>query len=152
MDYEIAEKDITSQLALVLRETVTMTNIAEGMDSGFARLKQHVAATAAETLGPPFVFSPGFGEDRFELIICRPVAEGAIAGEGVAVEAIPGRHVAFTTHRGPYPRLPDAYAALSAWMAKNGREPAGPARETYLNDPKVVPASELLTEVAIPLA
>jgi effector-binding domain-containing protein len=152
MDYEISEKDLAPQLSLTRRETVTMETIGRGLDSGFAALKAHAAATGAEAAGPPFVFSPDFGKERFDLIICMPVASGAVAGEGIALEEIPGGHVASVTHVGPYTDVPNAYEALFGWVKENGREPAGAAREVYLNDPKDVPESELLVEIDIPLA
>ncbi|MCX6373516.1 MAG: GyrI-like domain-containing protein [Actinobacteria bacterium] len=152
MDYKISEKDVASQLSLTRRETVTMKTIGVGLNAGFGALKEHCAVTGAETVGPPFVFSPAYGEDTFDLIICMPVASGAVTGAGVAVEEIPGGHVVFTTHRGPYTEVPGAYAALFKWVEENGRRPAGAARETYLNDLKDVPESELLVEIAIPLA
>lgn len=152
MDYEISEKDVAPQLSFTRRETVTMKTIGDGLDAGFGALKAHCAATGAETTGPPFVFSPDFGKDTFELVICMPVASGAVAGEGMAVEQIPGGHLVFTTHKGAYTEVPGAYTALFKWVEENGRKPAGAARETYLNDPKDVPESELLVEIAIPLS
>jgi len=152
MAYDITEKDLAPQLALTRRETVTMKTIGEGLDAGFAALKDHAAATGAETVGPPFVFSPDFGKEQFDLIICTPVAAGAVAGEGIALEEIAGGHVASVTHQGPYTEVPKAYEALFKWVEENARKPAGPARETYLNDPKDTPESELLVEIALPLA
>lgn len=151
MALEITEKDLAPQLALTRRETVTMKTIGEGLDAGFAALKDHAAATGAEAAGPSFVFSPDFGKDQFDLVICMPVAEGAAAGEDIGLEEIPGGHVAALTHKGPYPDVPKAYEALFRWVEENKRSPAGPARETYLNDPKDTPESELLVEVALPL-
>lgn len=152
MDYEVIEKNLAPQLALTHRETVTMTTIGQGMGAGFNVLQDHAAATGAEVTGPPFVFSPDFGKDQFDLIICMPVATGAVAGEGVDVEEIPGGHVASVTHKGPYPDVPKAYEALFKWVGEDARKPAGPARETYLNDPKDTPESDLLVEIALPLA
>ncbi|MBN2204953.1 MAG: GyrI-like domain-containing protein [Thermoleophilia bacterium] len=151
MAYEITEKDLPPQLALTRRETVTMKTIGEGLDAGFAALKDHAAATGAETAGPPFVFSPDFGKDQFDLVICMPVTAGAEAGEGIALEEIAGGHVAAVTHKGAYTDVPKAYEALFGWIKENGREPAGVAREVYHNDPKETPESELLVEIAIPL-
>ncbi len=152
MDSEISEKDVAAQLALTRRETVTMTTVGKGLNAGFRTLTQHAAATGADVVGPPMVFSPDVGAEEFDLVICMPVAEGAAAGEGVALEEVPGAHVVFTTHQGPYRGVPDAYRALFAWLEENGRTAAGPAREVYLNDPQDVPESELLVEVSIPLA
>jgi effector-binding domain-containing protein len=36
-------------------------------------------------------------------------------------------------------------------MAANGKRPAGPPREVYLNEPGAVPDAELLTEVDWPI-
>jgi len=151
MTYEIIEKDLGPQLALTHRETVTMATIGQGMGAGFNAVRDHAAATGAKLIGPPFVFSPDFGKDQFDLVICMPVAAGAVAGQGVDVEEIPGGHVASVTHKGPYPDVPKAYVALFKWVEENARKPAGPARETYLNDPKDTPESELLVEIALPL-
>jgi len=148
---EITEKDLTPQLALTRRETVTMKTIGEGMGAGFTAVREHAAATGAEVVGPPFVYSPDFGKERFDLIICLPVGQGAVAGEGIDLEEIAGGHVAAVTHTGPYPDVPKAYEALFKWVEENKRKPAGPARETYLNDPKDTPESELLVEIALPL-
>jgi len=152
MDYEISEKDVPPQLSLTRREKVTMKTIGNGLDAGFRTLKEHAAASGAKTVGPPFVFSPDFGKDEFDLIICMPAASGAVAGEGIAVEEIPGAHVVFTTHVGAYTEVPAAYKVLFKWVEENGRKPAGAAREVYLNDPKDVPESELRVEIAIPLS
>ncbi len=152
MGYEISEKDVPPQLSLTRRVTVTMETIGKGLNGGFRTLTRHAAATGAETVGPPMVFSPDFGKEEFDLVICMPVAVGAVPGEGVALEEVPGAHVAFATHEGPYLGVPEAYAALFAWLEENGRKAAGPAREVYLNDPQDVPESELLVEVSIPLA
>jgi effector-binding domain-containing protein len=150
--YEITEKDLPDELALTRRETVTMQTIGEGMGAGFRAVREHASATGAEIVGAPFVFSPDFGKDRFDLVICMPVAEGAVAGGGVDLEKIAGGHVASVTHKGPYPEVPKAYEALFKWVEEQGRAPAGPARETYLNDPRDTPESELLVEIALPLA
>lgn len=151
MGYEIGEKDVPPQLSLTRRVTVTMKTIGVGLNEGFRTLTQHAAATGAETVGPPMVFSPDFGKEEFDLIICMPVAVGAVTGEGVGLEEVPGAHVVSTTHKGSYSEVPEAYTALFAWLEENGRKAAGPAREVYLNDPQDVPESELLVEVSIPL-
>jgi effector-binding domain-containing protein len=69
----------------------------------------------------------------------------------VVMGEMPGGEVAFTTHVGPYATLPAAGNALRAWMAANGREPAGGLVEVYVDDPQTVPEAELRTEVFYPL-
>jgi AraC family transcriptional regulator len=63
-----------------------------------------------------------------------------------------GRH-AVLLHVGPYAELERAYAWLyREWLPASGEEPAdGPCVEEYLNDPRVVPPSELRTGIWLPL-
>ena len=151
MDYEIVEKDFAAQPAFVCRETVTMKTVGEGLDAGFRAVREHAAATGADVVGPPFVFSPDFGKDSFELIVCLPVAEGAQPGEAVAVEEIAGGRHASVTHVGPYPDVPQAYKAVFGWLEEKGLKPAGAPREIYHNNAGEVPENEQCVEIAIPL-
>lgn len=152
MSYEIGEKELSPQLALTHRMRVTMPTIAERIGAGFGVLMEHATTTGAQWAGPPFILYPESCEDEYEIVICMPVVPGAAGGEGVELEEIPGGRVATTTHVGPYRAVGQAYTALQKWMTDNGCRPAGPPREIYLNDPAVVPESELLTEVDWPIA
>lgn len=61
---------------------------------------------------------------------------------------------AVAVHRGPYSRLSETYLDLiGRWFPTSGYEPAVDAVvEHYLNDPRVTPENELLTEVRVRLA
>lgn len=151
MTYEVVEKEFTAQPALVVRETVTMKTVGEGLDAGFRAVREHAASSGADVTGPPCVFSPDFGKDSFDLMVCLPVAEGASGGGGVTVEELPGGRHASVTHVGPYPQVPDAYSAIFAWLGERDLKPAGPPREIYHNNAGEVPESEQCVEIAIPL-
>ena len=62
-----------------------------------------------------------------------------------------GGTMATTMHRGPYEEIGLAYQSLMSWIAENGYEIAGPPREFYLNDPRVVAPLELLTRIEWPV-
>jgi DNA-binding transcriptional MerR regulator len=64
---------------------------------------------------------------------------------------LPGGPWATTLHVGPYSELPLAYTALLEHVRERGHQPAGPVTETYLADPVVVPASDLVTRLAVAL-
>ena len=57
------------------------------------------------------------------------------------------------THKGPYVNLHLAYRwPYGTWLEQAGRELRDqPLFEVYLNNPREVPASELLTEICLPL-
>jgi effector-binding domain-containing protein len=151
MAYEVELKDLPAQLALTVRKRVTLATIAQAMGEAFGAIMAHVEAGGAQHAGPPFALYPGEMADEFDAVICIPVAPGATAGPGVDLEEVPGGTVAWTIHRGPYAAVGEAYGALLAWMAANGKQPGAPAREVYLNEPGSVPAGDLLTEVDWPV-
>ena len=64
-----------------------------------------------------------------------------------------GRYVA-ALHVGPYAELRRPYTWLyGTWLPRSGEEPADtPCIEAYLNDPRVVPPTQLRTEIWLPLA
>jgi AraC family transcriptional regulator len=80
--------------------------------------------------------------------------QGDVKAEGrVKMKTIPGGEYAVATHKGPYWRLGETYQMLyTRWLPDSGREPANrPCLERYVNDPRQVPESEILTEVCAPL-
>lgn len=69
------------------------------------------------------------------------------------VTQIRGGEYAVLRHQGPYTDLPAAYRWLyGEWLPKCGREVAdAPPLEEYLNTPRDVPPTELLTDICVPL-
>lgn len=64
-----------------------------------------------------------------------------------------GGDYAVLRHKGPYVDLPAAYQWLyGTWLPKSGRQVAdAPPFEEYLNTPREVPPTELLTDICVPL-
>ena len=64
-----------------------------------------------------------------------------------------GGDYAILRHKGPYTDMKPAYDWLfGEWLMQSGREAAdGPVLEDYLNNPREVPPTELLTDICLPL-
>lgn len=85
---------------------------------------------------------------------------GLTLPDGTAIEAdmqwrfVGGGPVAKLIHKGPYADLDVAYAYLyHVWLPQAGRQPGeAPCFEEYLNNPRLLPPSEWLTAVHLPLA
>jgi AraC family transcriptional regulator len=78
---------------------------------------------------------------------------GGDGGDGVRIIELPPTRVATLTFKGPYAELERAYSWLYRdWLPGSGEEPEDqPCREEYLNDCRVLPPSEWLTMVMLPL-
>ncbi len=64
-----------------------------------------------------------------------------------------GGDYAVLRHKGPYSDMKPAYDWLfGTWLVQSGREAAdAPVFEDYLNNPREVPPTELLTDICLPL-
>lgn len=91
------------------------------------------------------------GGDRILVHACAGLEPPYVALPEADVAELPGGPFAALTHRGPYEELGLAYHALHAWAQEHGHEPRGLIREIYVNDPAVVAAEELITEVLMPI-
>jgi AraC family transcriptional regulator len=85
---------------------------------------------------------------------CVVLAQGASPPAGVKAYGTSGGDYAVLTHKGPYANLQLAYRWLyGTWLRESGRELRDQALfEVYVNNPRNVPASELVTEICLPLA
>jgi effector-binding domain-containing protein len=88
--------------------------------------------------------------DRFDVTIGMPVT-AAPDDPGLSVVELPAGPALRETHRGPYPTLGDAYAALRAELAARGA-PFGFAWERYVVGPgQAEDPADFVTEVITPL-
>ena len=78
--------------------------------------------------------------------------KGEAKAEGkIKIKEIPAQDVLYVIHKGPYPDVGPAYAALFQHAREKGYTSLGCPMEIYLNDPGKVPESELLTEIQLPI-
>ncbi|HKH75009.1 MAG TPA: AraC family transcriptional regulator [Vicinamibacterales bacterium] len=84
---------------------------------------------------------------------CVTLPDDKMPGGDLQLREIRGGRYAVTLHVGPYAELHFPYTWLyGTWLPKSGEEAAhAPSIEEYLNDARVVPPSELRTEIWLPL-
>lgn len=84
---------------------------------------------------------------------CVTLPDGKVPGGDLQLREIRGGRYAVTLHVGPYAELHFPYTWLyGTWLPKSGEEAAhAPSIEEYLNDARVVPPSELRTEIWLPI-
>jgi effector-binding domain-containing protein len=153
MDYEIAVAEVPERTVLARRERVHIEEIAPTVRRTFGTLYAHIARSAVQPAGEPFVVyhtQPGEGVE-WEIEVCAPVSDMLLAPPGFTVHKMPEGSVAATVHVGPYAGIGEAYAEIQAYIRTHQLDPAGPPREIYLTGPEVAP-SETRTRVEFPVA
>jgi AraC family transcriptional regulator len=124
--------------------------IGEALPLVFACAQQNGIAPA----GPPFARYPEMGPGLMTLDIGIPVAgQPKISPGDIQAGTLPGGPAAFTTHLGPYDKLPEAVAAIGQWIREQGLTPSGGLWESYITDPAQYPdPKDWKTEVFWPVA
>ena len=149
-DFEI--RTTTRQHTAAIKMTRPVTQIGPAMGEAFPKIYHAVVSAGLEPAGMPLARYYDFGETEttFECAIPVPAAF-APTGEVVA-SSVGGGEAAFGLHVGPYDTIGETWSAIMAWVAEQGRAPAGPTWEIYVDDPQETTPDQLKTEVYIPLA
>ncbi|UCE49455.1 MAG: GyrI-like domain-containing protein [Phycisphaerales bacterium] len=122
-------------------------------------LRKYAEASGAGISGPPVFIChetpreavKANEEATADVEVVVPIAN-VVDGQGsITCYEIPGGQMAKIVHKGPYEKSAPTYKKLFEWIAANHKKVAGPTREVYLNDPREVPAEDLLTEIYAPI-
>ena len=140
------------QHTAAIKMTRPVSQIGPAMGEAFPKLYHAVVSAGMEPAGMPLAvyFAMDTEETTFECAI--PVASPFTASGEVVASSVGGGEAGFTVHVGPYDTIGETWGALMAWVAQQGRTPAGHGWESYVDEPGKVPDDELRTEVYVPVA
>lgn len=150
--YRVAACDLPAQPIVSIRERHPQAELPTFLGSAFGDLFGRLGQLGVEPVGAPFVIYHAFGADAIDAEVCVPVG-GPVTVSGRAQARVqPAMTVARTLHVGPYEALEAAYAAVDAWIAGHGFDPAGPMQERYLNGPgDAASPADYRTELEVPI-
>ena len=153
MDYVIASHHVEPQAIVSIRDRCKQADLPQFFEAAFAELYGALGLLEISPAGMPFAIYHEFGTDGVDVEVCVPAVQAISPTGRVNSRELPSMTVARTLHVGRYEDLEPAYAAVTAWVTRNGFVPAGPVQERYLNGPgDQVSPSEYRTEIEIPVA
>ncbi len=152
MSHECTLRHMPAQHAMAVRPEVPLEQVGPAMADGFRTVGDYLARAGAAHAGHTYARYLRMGCVSAHLEIGF-MLDAPLPGAGaVQPSELPAGEAVVTLHRGPYERLPEALAALRAWLHEHHRVAAGPHWETYLNGPPQVTDPERFeTEVVVPL-
>lgn len=153
MPYEVEISEETPQQVAAVKIHTNLSRIANDIGAGFGSLMQAISGEGVSPSGAPLIVYHNVIDQETEgdIEIYIPV-DGEFCSDSDAYgRELEGGTMATTVHRGPYEEIAPAYHTLTGWISEHGHEIAGPPRETYLNDPQVIPPEDLLTRVDFPI-
>jgi effector-binding domain-containing protein len=119
----------------VVRRSAGYEGLMEAIGSAFGTVFPALAVRGVAPLSMPLIHYTDMAAAEVGFEGGAVVAEPVIAGDGIEPGELPGGDVATAVHSGPYEELPSSHAALTAWIAAQGRQPAGAPWEEYVTDP-----------------
>ena len=145
-------RQTTEQHTAALKMTRPVTQIGPAMAEAFPKLYHAVVSAGVEPAGEPL--ARYFDMDAEAVIFeCAVPVPGPFTAVGeVQPSTVGGGEAAFTVHVGPYDTIGQTWEALMTWLTEQGKAPAGPTWEVYIDDPQEVPENELKTELYIPVS
>lgn len=138
MDYHICIQTLPQQTVASVRCHGRLSALDQDVAALLRSMLHDLAASDGEAAGEPFLIIHGIDGMLAtgapgDVEICVPVSRPP-ADEHLLLTPLPGTTAATTTHRGGCLQLPSAYAALVGWTSRNGRELAGPPRQSAMTD------------------
>lgn len=145
-------KEVVPQRVLSIRTLTRPEEIGATVQALLEQVWAYLGEQESVTVGPAIVRYHELGEDQVDLEAGFPVLETVPERAPILVRELPACRAATVMSEGPYDRLPEAYAALEAWMREQGLTPAGPPWEIYWVDGQQARrAEELRTEIVWPV-
>lgn len=153
MPYLCEPRHLQPQPALTVRREVPLGEAGPAIVEAFQTVGAYLKRSGVQPAGETFARFHRVGPDSLDVEVGFTVTRAHPAAAPIQSSELPGGDAVSTLHRGPYERVPEAVAALEAWMRDHGRRAAGPHWEVYLNGPPDVTDPALYeTEVVVPLA
>ena len=140
-----------AQLTLSVRTRTSVDQLPALMGQVFGAIAAYLGELGQFPAGAPYAAYYNMNMQDLDVEIGFPVPAALAGKDQIQPGEVPGGAAASCVHVGPYDRVSQAYEALQAFVAEQGREPTGVAYEFYLNDPSEVPPEELQTQVVMPL-
>jgi effector-binding domain-containing protein len=149
---EFEFRQIAEQPTAAIRLTRPLEQIGAAMAEAFPKIYHAVVSAGMEPAGEPLAryFDMDAEATTFECAI--PVPQPFTASGEVEPGSVGGGQAACAIHVGPYDTIGQTWEALMAWLTEQGKAPAGPFWECYVDDPEEIDVSELKTELYVPVA
>lgn len=151
MGYEIKTVVLEEQPSLVVKARARTSEVGAILARELPKIFQFVAARGGRVAGAPFTRDLSFENGVFEFEAGLPLGESMEGTRGIVPSRLDGGTFAVTSHFGSYDRLPEAHAAIVAWIRAKSLPVLFPRWDQYISDPATTPADRVETRIFYPI-
>jgi len=151
--YDVALSEESGQRIAAVKIHTSLAAIAGDIQAGFVTLMQGLGGLGIAPTGAPMILYHNVIDQECEgdIEVAVPVGVEVSSERDVYGRELEAGKIASTVHLGRYEGIGRAYNALTRWVSDNGYDIAGPTREIYVNDPRTVAPSKLMTRLEFPV-
>lgn len=135
------------QLVMSVRTRCAVEKLPELLGKEYMRIYEYLSSLGAKPTGAPFVAYYNMDMSDLDIEVGFPITEAVPEKDDMQISSIKAGRYVTALYTGPYSEMEPAYNTLMKWMEENELEYNGVAYEFYLNDPSMVPESELQTQI-----
>lgn len=154
MMYEVEVRNLASMTAVTVPHQGSYMKVGQAFERLFGTLATHGLLGPDTKMVGIYLDDPSaVAEDALRSHAGVIMDPARADGSDLAAMEIPGGPHAVLHHQGPYADMQAAYDWLfGEWLPQSGHDTGdAPVFETYLNNPRDTPPTELLTEINLPL-
>jgi len=153
MAYEIEVKDLEERYVATIRVKTTPDRIGDTFRELLPEVMAQLNEASVHPSNPPFGIYHTYSKDEVDLEAGVPIPHPIPTAGRVAGRQLPATRAAVTWHIGPYTTIGQAFRAVEAWIAEQGKEATGPPWEVYWTGPaEQEDSARWRTEVGYPIA
>ncbi len=140
------------RIAAVIHMTVPREEMKMVMGPAVEELRSVIAGQACEVVGPMFAHHLTLSSSHFDFEVGFPVDAPVHSAGRVRSGELPAARVAWTTYRGDYQGLFEAWDEFGKWAEQNGVRGKGTLWESYAIGPESDPdPRSWVTELYLPI-
>ena len=153
LPYEVELVELAPVWVVSRRATTARSMLDDAIERCLEEVEDELAGAGARALAREFVLYPSVltWYQGVDLEVCVPVRRSVADGSSHG-RLVLGGPAMQTLYRGPWEDIWQAYAAVSARIARSGHEVCGPVREAYLTDERDTDDPQrYVTEITLPV-
>ena len=146
---EVKLEEQKKQSTVYIKKITTMKDLPLLLNKTFNQVFVYLKNIGIKPLGGPYTAYFGFDKNAVNVnmgwLVSKELPDEGVIKSGKTIKG----KAAVAIHKGPYGKLMDTYKKIDEWIAENRLISDDITYEYYLNSPKDVPSSELLTKVVV---
>lgn len=138
---EVTVREIETQPVLGIRTKTAAEEAGDLFMPAFAKVWRYLEDLGVKPSGMPFMRFYEFGDDTLDAECGITLAEPLPGSGEIQAGWLPGGRAVTVSYFGPYEQLPEAHAAVQAYIVEYGLQRTEPPWEFYMNGPEEEPDS-----------